>query len=573
MYSPYSPAKGESLCWLLKRALEKLPCLDHWLLLCATPTDLFGISARMGKIVDYNKFDTTFFGLMEQLTDQIDPHLSARMGKIVDYNKFDTTFFGLMEQLTDQIDPQSRMLLETTYEAIVDAGICPQSLRGSRTGVYIGVSHYANNDGYTEDMQPDLSTNKQNTMLQVMGNSKALYANRISYVFDFKGPSLITDTACSASLTAFNVALNDLKLGNVEYAIVGGTHMTLEPSIMQMTQETGMCSPRGVSAVLDQSADGFVKGEAVACLLLQYRRDARRVYATVLAARVNSDGKKTIGMFYPSSEAQQDLMVMTYKEAGIDPLRMTYFEAHCTGTKVGDPQEVRSIYNAYCKLPGRTDPLPLGLLKSNMGHSEGGSGVSAIIKVLISYENECIPPNINLNEIKDECKQYCPPLLPIVSKHTYKPGMAGINNFGIGGVNAHVIIEPNHKLGTSDGFVIAETIPRIVNICGRTEDAVKYVMDFIQNNPKKVTNDFLALLAHTMKYTPNVNSSGMPFRGSLIIKKVFEENNEIKYEYKRQMGVMKGKSARPLWLLFPGLGGQWPAMAAALMPIKIFADK
>ncbi|CAG2108072.1 unnamed protein product, partial [Medioppia subpectinata] len=151
--------------------------------------------------------------------------------------------------------------------------------------------------------------------------------------------------------------------------------------------------------------------------------------------------------------------------------------------------------------------------------------------------------------------------------------LAAINNFGIGGANAHVLLEPNPKVGTSDGLKIAETIPRIVNICGRTDDAVNYVMDFIQNNPKRVTNEFLALLAQTMKYTPNVNSSGMPYRGSLIITKILDKNNETNYEYKRQLGVMKSKNTRPLWLLFPGLGGQWSAMAKALMPIKIFADK
>ncbi|CAG2120323.1 unnamed protein product, partial [Medioppia subpectinata] len=320
----------------------------------------------------------------------------------------------------------------------------------------------------------------------------------------------------------------------------------------------------GVAAVLDQNADGFIKGEAVCCAFLQRRRDARRVYACMVNAKMNIDGNKTTGMFFPLADAQQELMIDTYTEVNINPLDLTYFEAHCTGTKAGDPQEIKAIYNAYVKAPGRTQPLPLGALKSNMGHAEAGSGVAALIKVCIAYENECIPPNLNMKQLKDECLPYCPPIKPIVEPMPYKPGLAAVSNFGIGGANAHVLLEPNHKLGTSDGLRIAETIPRIVNICGRTEDAVKYVMDFIQNSPKRVTNDFLALLAQTMKYTPNVHSSGMPYR---------ETNNNFNYEYKRQLGFQKGKSVRPLWLLFPGLGGQWPAMAKALMPIKIFADK
>ena len=189
-------------------------------------------------------------------------------------------------------------------------------------------------EGYPEEIQADLRGNKGLNMLTTMGNFKSLFANRISFAFDFKGPSLITDTACSASLTAFNLAMNDLKLGEVDYAIVGGTHMTLEPFIIQMQQQLSICSPRGISAVLDESADGFVKADATACLLLQRRDTAKRIYATVLSSRINVDGKKTVGMFYPSSEAQEALMVMAYKEAGIDPLKLTYFEAHCTGTKV-----------------------------------------------------------------------------------------------------------------------------------------------------------------------------------------------------------------------------------------------
>ncbi|CAG2113297.1 unnamed protein product, partial [Medioppia subpectinata] len=479
----------------------------------------------------------------------------------------------LPEQMMKEVDPQARMLLEVVYEAIIDSGVNPLELRGSRTGVYVGVSIYSKSDGYPADIQPDQRKSLQEVMLQVIGNMKSFYASRISYVFDFSGPSLIVDTACSASGSAMALAVNDMRLGHIDNAVVAGTHMTFEPYVLQFQQELGVCSPRGVSAVLDQEADGFIKGEAVCCAFLQLRANARRVYATVRSARMNMDGNKTTGMYFPSAVAQEALMVEAYTEAGVHPLDLTYFEAHCTGTKAGDPQEIKAIYNAYVKAPGRTQPLLLGALKSNIGHTEAGSGVAALIKVCIVYENECIPPNLNMKQLKDECVPYCPPLVPVVTPTPYKPGLAAVNNFGIGGANAHVLLEPNHKLGTSDSFLIAETIPRIVNICGRTEDAVKYVMDFIQNNPKRVTNDFLALLAQTMKYTPNVNSSGMPFRGSLIIKKVLKENNEIKYEYKRQIGVMKGKSARPLWLLFPGLGGQWPAMAAALMPIKIFADK
>ncbi|CAG2178097.1 unnamed protein product, partial [Oppiella nova] len=325
-------------------------------------------------------------------------------------------------------------------------------------------------DGYPEEAQPDLRSYLSTGILP-MFNMKSFHSSFISFVFDFKGPSMIVDTACSGSGTAFCLAMNDLRLGHIDNAIVCGTHMTFEPFLLQMSQELGICSPRGVSAVLDEGADGYVKGEVVCAVFLQRREMARRVYASVRSARMNIDGHKTGGMFMPLSESQEELMVDTYKEANVDPLELTYFEAHCTGTKVGDPLEVKAIYNAYCKGPGRKEPLPLGVLKSNMGHAESGSGTASIIKVLISYENDCIPPNLNMTKMKDECAVYCPPLMPIVKSYPYKPGLAAINNFGIGGVNAHIILEPNYKLLSSDGLRIAQTIPRIVNICGRTQQS------------------------------------------------------------------------------------------------------
>ncbi|CAG2178215.1 unnamed protein product, partial [Oppiella nova] len=179
--------------------------------------------------------------------------------------------------------------------------------------------------------------------------------------------------------------------------------MQLDQPHMRLFQELGMCSPRGVSAPLDREADGYVKSEVVGCLLLQRRANARRVYAAIRAVRANNDGNKMDGMFHPSGAAHEELIADTVADAGINPLDLTYIEGHLTSTKVvGDVEEVKAIYNAYCKIPGRKTPLLIGALKSNLGHTEAGSGMASIIKMLISYENECIPPNINLNELKDE---------------------------------------------------------------------------------------------------------------------------------------------------------------------------
>ncbi|CAG2122474.1 unnamed protein product, partial [Medioppia subpectinata] len=211
--------------------------------------------------------------------------------------------------------------------------VSPQSLRGSQTGVYIGYSTFGMPDGIPDEVQPDSQNSMTETLLWVPGNSKCLYANRVSFVFDFKGPSLVTDTACSSSLVAFNLAINDLRLGKCDQAIVGGSQINLQPFTNHIFQTTRLNSFDGVPKVWDESADGFVRGETVACLFLQRRPDAKRVYATVLNSGVNIDGNKTMGMFFPSADGQQELMIKTYKEANVDPLKVTYFEAHATGTK------------------------------------------------------------------------------------------------------------------------------------------------------------------------------------------------------------------------------------------------
>ncbi|CAG2120708.1 unnamed protein product, partial [Medioppia subpectinata] len=238
--------------------------------------------------------------------------MNPRMGKLKNIDKFDGLFFGIMNTMSDVIDPQSRMALETTYEAIIDAGINPQTLRGSDTGVYIGFSTFGMPDGTPEDVQPDSQNNMTETLLWLPGSQKCLYANRVSFVFDFHGPSMIIDTACSSSLVALNAAVNDMRLGKCRQAIVGGTQICLQPFSNQIFQSTRLNAFDGIPKVWDEKADGFVRGETVCCFLLQRKSEAKRIYATVLNSGVNIDGNKRMGMFYPSAESQEDLMIKVY---------------------------------------------------------------------------------------------------------------------------------------------------------------------------------------------------------------------------------------------------------------------
>ena len=443
-------------------------------------------------------------------------------------------------------------------------------MRGSLTGVYVGFQCIAMQSEYPHELQLDSRKSHFESGLWIGGTGKNMYANRISFCFDLKGPSFVVDTACSSSLVAFDLAVTDLRLGKCDQAIVGTTQLNLKPYTNLIFQNNQLNAKDGISKVWDKDADGFVRGESVSCLFLQRKGDAKRIYATVVHSKNNIDGYKKSGNFFPSKEFQQRLMEDTYIEAGINPHEIGYFEAHGTGTKAGDPEEAEAIYRAFCT--GRKDKLLVGLLKSNIGHGEGTSGLASIIKSLISFENKKIAANLNLKTIKPSIARFCPPLVPVTENLDFEPNLCGVNSFGLGGVNAHAILKANKKELSSDSHLIANKIPRLVNYCGRTQEAVDIVFDFIQKNPKKVTRDFLALLSGPVNQVPSLQSQGFPFRGSMVIKeKGKNADGTIHYEYAKETSQIIGKE-KPVWFLFSGMGSQWCGMAKAMMEIDKFAE-
>ena len=424
-------------------------------------------------------------------------------------------------------------------------------------------------DSYPEELQLDLRNSFMETSLWVAGTGRNMYANRISFAFDFHGPSVVIDTACSSSLVAFDLAVTDIRLGKCDQAIVGATQLNLQPFTNFIFQNCQFNSPDGISRVWDKDADGFVRAETVGCVLLQKVSKSKRIYATIIHTKTNIDGYKKHGNFFPSKEGQQELLEETCIEAGIDPVEINYFEAHGTGTKVGDPQEARAIAGAYCK--NRKDELLVGLLKSNIGHGEGTSGIASICKAVISFENKCIAANLNLKTIKPEIAEFCPPLKPVNVNTPFDPKVVGINSFGLGGVNAHAILRANKKENTEESFKIADKIPRLINVCGRTQEGLDLLFDFIEKNPKKITRDFLALLNDTVKMTPQLNSSGFPYRGSMIIKEKINEDGTTSMQYTKESTITIGMK-KPIWFFFSGMGSQWVGMAKSLMIIDKFAE-
>ncbi|KAJ1529566.1 hypothetical protein ONE63_006337 [Megalurothrips usitatus] len=476
-----------------------------------------GLSGRLPESNSIEEFKDQLFAGVDLVTadDRRWPPglhgLPDRCGKLKDLTSFDAQFFGVHAKQARVMDPQLRMLLELTYEAIVDAGYNPTELRGSRTGVFIGVSSSESDEYWTQD--PDRVNGYGLT-----GCCRAMFPNRLSYTFDFNGPSYAIDTACSSSMFALQQAIQAMRDGQCDSAIVGGCNLLLKPASSLQFHRLNMLSPQGMCKAFDSSGNGYVRSEAAVVILLQKSSTARRVYATVLNAGTNTDGNKEQGITFPAGGMQQQLIERVYREAGVNPAEVAYVEAHGTGTKVGDPQEVNSIANVFCK--NRTTPLLIGSVKSNMGHSEPASGLCSIAKVLIAMERGEIPGNLHFKEANKEIAALNDGRLQVVHKNwPWNGGMAAINSFGFGGANAHVILKSNPKNKAPIAPVNAE-VPRVIAVSGRTEEAVNHLLDEAEKNRDE---EFYALLADIHRQ----NVAGHAYRGYALVGNSGEPVREV----------------------------------------------
>lgn len=510
--------------------------------------------------------------------------LPSRSGKIKDLSKFDSHFFGVHGKQANMMDPQARLLLEATYEALVDAGLNPTDLRGSKTGVYIGASVSEVEEGLAQDVS-------KVSGYALTGCSRSMFANRISYVFDFRGPSYAMDTACSSTFLAFHQAMLGLKTGQCDMAIVGGVSVCLRPISALQFHKLNMLALDGRCKYLDSRADGYVRSETCAVCVLQKSSDAKRIYASVVHAKTNTDGYTEQGITFPSWKAQSDLLKETYTEAAADVNDLFYLEAHGTGTPVGDPQECRALADAICSK--RREPLLVGSVKTNLGHPETSSGMCSIAKVVITLQNKKVPAMLHMENPNKEIDALTKGWIKPTNENTDLPdeGLLGINSFGFGGVNVHVILRAFNKIAAADNNIIVDQdskVPRLVLFAGRTQEACQYIVDWIKQNPHKVTRDFLALLHSVF----NSDIPGLGYRAYMIIKDQLKPPaikdaaaaaadegaadgaapTEEAEDTNVKTNVLRFGDRRPLWFIFSGMGSQWPAMARGLMTLPVFAD-
>ncbi|WP_342237095.1 type I polyketide synthase [Inquilinus sp. OTU3971] len=357
-------------------------------------------------------------------------------GLIADPNGFDAGAFRIAPREAEQMDPQQRLLLELVWEALEDAGLPPSTLAGQPVGVFVGASSV---DGYTRIIG-DAGGIDTHFMT---GNTASIIANRISYIYDLRGPSLTIDTACSSSLVALDAAVRALARGEIDTAVVAGVNILGAPQAFYGFSRAGMLSPTGLCRPFAAAADGYVRAEGGAVLVLS-RLDAavsngRPPRVMIDATGVNSDGR-TVGLSLPSTDAQRRLLEQLYGEAGIDPDDLAFVEAHGTGTRVGDPAEAEAIGRALGQR--RDAPLPVGSVKSNIGHLEPASGLAGMIKAILAIEHRLLPATLHLDSINPDIPFEALNLLPARSPVALPAGplIAGVSSFGFGGTNAHAVL-------------------------------------------------------------------------------------------------------------------------------------
>ena len=361
-------------------------------------------------------------------------------GSIGDISQFDADFFNISPREAALMDPQQRLLLEMSWEALENAGVKASSVRGSDCGVFIGIA----SADYFYRLMDDLAAVDASV---ATGNTSSIAANRLSYFFDLRGPSIAIDTACSSSLIAFHQACQSILSGESIQALTGGVSLHIHPAGFITFSKASMLSTSGHCNVFDANGDGYVRAEGGGVFFLkdydQAIADGNRILAVVAGTASNTDGHKS-GLTVPSATAQEALLTKVYAKAGIRADDISYIEAHGTGTAVGDPIETRALGAALGVKRARGKPLLIGSVKSNLGHLEAASGVAGLVKSLMSIQHRKVPQTIGVKTLNPSIK-FDDWNLAVAVKNTELPKtgklIIGTNSFGFGGANAHVILE------------------------------------------------------------------------------------------------------------------------------------
>lgn len=493
---------------------------------------------------------------------------NSRWGGFLKYiDKFDAGFFGIFTREAQRMDPQQRLLLEVAWEAMEDAGLVVERLAGSRTGIFVGIALSDYGRMQIEDLR--LSDAYAGT-----GSAFSIAANRLSYCFDLRGPSIAVDTACSSSLVSVHLACQSLWNNESTLALAGGVNLILSPAVTINFSKTGFLSPDGQCKAFDAQANGYVRSEGVGIVvlkpLLKAIEDGDRIYAAIRGSAVNQDGK-TNGLTAPNRQSQEDVLKAAYQKAGILPGLIQYVETHGTGTSLGDPIEVSALANVLAQGRPAGQPAAIGSVKTNLGHLEAAAGIASLIKVALMMKYRMLAPSLHFKEANPHIPF---PDLPVKVQESLQPWpangaqLAGVSSFGFGGTNAHVVLE-----GGAPGNITNNDSPRSAHGCyllpisARSERALQSLAakykHCLESNASANLDDIC--------YSASLRRSHHNFRLALAGRTAADQIAGIdaylngKTAPTLSNGIIAGKQRRQIVFLFPGQGSQWSGMARQLL--------
>ncbi|CRK57469.1 Malonyl CoA-acyl carrier protein transacylase [Alloactinosynnema sp. L-07] len=497
--------------------------------------------------------------------------LPAAGGYLDDVAGFDAGFFGISPREAAVMDPQQRIVLEVAWAALEHAGIAPSTLRGSRTGVYMGVS--ATEYGALTMVDPGAVDAWSAT-----GAAAAIVANRLSYLLDLRGPSVVVDTACSSSLVAVHQAVQGLRHGDADLAVVGGVNLLLTPGVTATFQRAGVLAADGRCKAFDAAADGIARGEGCGVVVLRRLTDARRagdrVLAVIRGSAMNSDGRSN-GLMAPSPDAQAALLADAYPAAEIEPSTVDYVEAHGTGTLLGDPIEAGALGAVLGAGRAPDRPLLVGSVKTNLGHLEGAAGIVGLIKVVLALANGRIPASLHYREPNPHIDFDALGLRVVDTAATWPRygglACAGVSAFGFGGSNAHVVVEEWPSAPTVAEFDTDQ--PEALVLSAATAEAVRTraadLADWLDVDRSAALADVAGALATRRDHLPARAAVVATGRSALVAAlRAFATGAQTPAG--STVVSATGAGAAPVFV-FSGYGSSWPGMGKALLMEPAFA--
>ncbi|NEQ52214.1 MAG: type I polyketide synthase, partial [Leptolyngbya sp. SIO3F4] len=486
----------------------------------------------------------------------------TRMGHFlnVPIDRFDPQFFGLSPREARSLDPQQRLLLEVCWESLEHAGLDATGLLASKTGVFVGLMN-------VEYPRLAFPSYEAIDMHSASGNAPSTAAGRIAYTFGFQGPTLAIDTACSSSLVAVHMACQSLRLGECDMALACGTNLMLGPEMYIGECRSQMLSTDGLCKTFDIAADGFGRGEGCGVVVLKRLSDAQRDRDTILAlirgSAVNQDGRSG-GLTVPNGLAQEQVIGAALNNGQVEPHQLQYVEAHGTGTSLGDPIEITALGNVFGQSHSQEQPLMVGSVKTNIGHTEATAGIAGLIKLVLQLQHDEIAPHLNLSTSNPYIDWEKAPvtipttLTPWPRRQT--PRLAGVSSFGFSGTNAHVIVEEAPIAVPTQPDVSPESPWQILTLSAKEQTALQQLAKQYESYLETMPADDLADVC----FSTRVGRAHFEKRLALVGQDKGDVLAQLRgWSSEEQSSTGTGKKGKTA-VLFTGQGSQYVDMGRQL---------